>query len=84
MFEIEISPKALRQLKKLSDELYAEIISSIETLALWPDVLHVKSLTNHEYEYRLKVGHYRVLFDVYSSEKVILVREVKKRDENTY
>jgi mRNA interferase RelE/StbE len=45
---------------------------------------NVKKLTNHEYHYRLRVGRYRVFFNFEGQVKVVLVEEVKKRDERTY
>ena len=51
----------------------------------WPNVPDVKALTNRN-DYRLRVGRYRVLFTVTPSGEVtvILIEEVKKRDEHTY
>ena len=45
---------------------------------------NVKKLTNHAYQYRLRVGQYRVFFDVDSDVKIVAIEEVKKRDERTY
>jgi len=47
-------------------------------------VTGVKALTNHAYGYRLRVGEYRVLFDVLGAIEVVSIEEVKKRDERTY
>jgi mRNA-degrading endonuclease RelE of RelBE toxin-antitoxin system len=44
----------------------------------------VKRLSNHPYEYRLRVGRYRVFFDFHSTVRIIRIEEVKKRDERTY
>jgi hypothetical protein len=41
-------------------------------------------LTNHEHEYRLRVGSYRVLFNWDGTIKVVEIEEVRKRDERTY
>lgn len=45
---------------------------------------NVKKLTSHEYGYRLRVGTYRVLFDLDKNQRVISVQEARKRDERTY
>ena len=46
---------------------------------------NVKSLTNHQYDYRLRVGRYRVFFDVEEDEvRIYFIQEVKKRDDRTY
>ena len=61
------------------------IIDAVESLAQWPDVPNVKALSDRD-DYRLRVGRYRVLFRVTPSGDVtvILIEEVKKRDERTY
>ena len=41
-------------------------------------------LVNHRNEYRLRVGRYRVLFDVHTEITIISIEEVRKRDERTY
>ena len=44
----------------------------------------VKQLVNHKYDYRMRVGRYRVLFNCENEVKIIRIEEVKKRDERTY
>jgi len=44
----------------------------------------VKALTNHQFNYRLRVGNYRVFFDYADTIKIITIEEVEKRDERTY
>ncbi len=44
----------------------------------------MKALTNHEYAYRLRVGRFRILFDVDTTIRIIDIQEVKKRDDHTY
>jgi len=43
-----------------------------------------ESLANHEYSFRIRVGNWRILFDVEDRIKIIMIQEVKKRDERTY
>ncbi len=45
---------------------------------------NVKSLTNHEYGYRLRVGSYRVFFEFEGAVRIVSIEEVRKRDERTY
>ena len=42
-----------------------------------------KKLINSLYNYRLRVGTYRVFFNVYNTIEIISIEEVKKRDERT-
>jgi len=53
-------------------------------LAKFPEVANVKHLSNHLHGYRLRVGDYRILFNVFDDIAVVSIEEVMKRDENTY
>jgi len=48
------------------------------------DGADIKTLQNHEYPYRLRVGRYRIFFDFSAAIRVIHIEEAKKRDERTY
>ena len=84
MFEIIWEKKALKQFKKFPVKDRRYISDSVKQLANWPNCQNVKSLINHQYQYRLRVGRYRVFFDKEDSFKLIKIEEVKKRDERTY
>lgn len=85
MNTVSWTPKALKQLKKLGNKpAQARILSATAELTRFPDVANVKALTNHQYGYRLRVGDYRVFFSVAAGIQVVLIEEVKKRDERTY
>jgi mRNA interferase RelE/StbE len=87
VYRVAVAAKAGRQLKKLAkrdQNTYSEVIAGIESLKRWPTISGVKKLTNHPYPYRLRVGRYRVFFEVAEAIRVIEVKEVKKRDETTY
>jgi len=79
------TPKALKQLTKLKDQQARKRITlAVRALSEFPEVSGVKALRNHQYGYRLRVGNYRVLFDVLDHARVVSIEEVKKRDERTY
>jgi mRNA interferase RelE/StbE len=78
-------PKAFKQMKRLGDKVtQGRILAATAGLAAFPDVANVKALSDHRYGYRLRVGDYRVLFDVLTAIEVVSIEEVKKRDERTY
>lgn len=37
-----------------------------------------------QYQYRLRVGQFRVLFNYDGDVKIVSIEEIKRRDENTY
>jgi mRNA interferase RelE/StbE len=84
MTAIHWTQKAVKQLRKLDRQDQVEIRDSVGTLAAMPDCRNVKSLTNHQHGYRLRVADYRVLFNWDGSIKVVEIEEVRKRDERTY
>ncbi len=85
MHEIVWKLKARKQLKKIGNQQDRETIyNSVSELNNWPACRNVKPLANHEYEYRLRIGRYRILFDVQNGVRVIEIQEVKKRDDRTY
>lgn len=86
-YQVQWERRAVKQARKLSKEDLARIVEAVGRLADWPDcweTLDIKPLKGHEYEYRLRVGRYRVLFDVETGLRVVSVEEVRKRDERTY
>ena len=85
MYEIDWNPKAIKQLMRIGDKSDRQAIrDTVGGLSDFPDCTGIKRLVNHRNEYRLRVGRYRVLFDVHNEIKIISIVEVKKRDERTY
>jgi mRNA interferase RelE/StbE len=77
-FSIEFKPRAIKDLKALPADTARRIVEKIEGLqnALSGDVKH---LTQHTPEYRLRVGNYRVLFEV--EKRIIVIYRVVHRRE---
>jgi len=85
MYAIDWQIKAYRQLHKIRSRKTREALyDAADTLRHWPDCRNVKALTSHEYGYRMRVGDWRILFDVQDRVRIIMIQEVKKRDERTY
>ena len=76
--------KALKQLKKVDRQQQKKIVQGVRQLREWPECGNVKALKNHKYEYRLRVGKYRVFFNIAAELKITRIEEVKKRDGRTY
>jgi mRNA-degrading endonuclease RelE of RelBE toxin-antitoxin system len=78
-------PKAVKQLKKIRDNVVQErILAATRSLSMFPACANVKRLTDHKPTHRLRVGNWRILFNVFEEISIVFVEEVKKRDENTY
>lgn len=78
VYEVLMMPKAIRDLDSLSPEIARRILGKIN--AMKTDLAgDVKRLVHFTPAYRLRVGDYRVLFDVQGNR--ILVQAVKHRRE---
>ncbi len=85
MFDINWSLKALRQLEKIRNRVVQKVIfNAVDALKDYPGCPNIKALKAHKYEYRLRVGRYRVFFNIREKIELIHIEEVKKRDERTY
>ena len=86
MNEIIWHNRARKQMKRIPDYYRETILESVDLLETFPKCKHldIKELKNHPYDYRLRVGRYRVLFNHDNGIKIIEIQEVKKRDERTY
>lgn len=64
MYDINWSNRAKKQLRKIDITDRKRISDAVDLLADFENAVNVKRLVNHQYGYRLRVGRYRVLFDV--------------------
>ncbi len=85
MYTLDWKHKAQKQLAKIGDRIArAEIYEAAQVLCDFPNITQVKKLTNNKYQYRLRIGRYRLFFDVAESVRIVMIEEVKKRDDRTY
>ncbi|MBW4443490.1 MAG: type II toxin-antitoxin system RelE/ParE family toxin [Plectolyngbya sp. WJT66-NPBG17] len=77
-YEVVLKPKAIKDLKKLEPTTQTRILEKVE---LMQDNLQgdVKHLTNFTPEYRLRVGDYRILFEL--EEEAIVIYWIKHRSK---
>ena len=78
IYQVEFKPRAIKDLKALPSAEHRRVISKLEALQndLGGDV---KQLTNFTPEYRLRMGDYRVLFEV-EDDKIIVYRVLHRKD----
>ena len=77
-YAIEFKPKSIKDLKKIPQLEVDKIFIKIEQMKL---DLHgdVKKLTNFTPEYRLRVGNYRILFEV-ENRTIVIYRIISRKD----
>ena len=81
IYLIELLPKAVKDLTKLPK---AEAVSIVEQIRSLENGLvgDVKKLTNFTPEYRLRVGKYRVLFEI-DGQQIIVYRIAHRKEAYT-
>jgi mRNA interferase RelE/StbE len=77
-----IIPKAVqKQLDALPDDVYERIAAKVQQLAENPRPDGVVKLKGSENEYRIRIGDYRVRYEIEDEELRILLLQCKHRKE---
>jgi mRNA interferase RelE/StbE len=80
-YNIEWKHSAARELRKLPREAISRILQAVEQLATEPYPHGVRKLIGSERTYRIRVGDYRVVYNVVSSTFIIQIVRVGHRRE---
>ncbi len=77
-YGLRFQSRALKDLRRLDKQLSKRIVDRIEIMAedLKGDF---KKLTDHSPQYRLRIGDYRVLFDI--DDETIVIQRIRNRRE---
>lgn len=82
MYNLEISKSVEKDFKKISSAKHSILLSEIENLASNPfPVSKYKKLKGTVNSYRLRVGNYRILYEVEKHLKIITVYRVRHRKD---
>ena len=88
MYRIEISPAADRDLERLKKRIqrhdFGRLRVAIRGLADDPRPHGVRNIEGAERAYRIRVGNYRVVYEIYDTENLVLILQVVRRTETTY
>jgi len=78
-YRVEILPKAVKELGKLPRKDRLRIVNRIDDLAETPRPDGVVKLKGHNHRYRIRVGEYRVLYEIDDAVLRVLVIRVRHR-----
>jgi len=79
--QIEWKPSALRELKRLDRRVVSRIVDAVASLSVNPLPPGIKKLHGGERSYRMRVGDYRVIYEVFSGRLVVEVIRVRHRKD---
>ena len=78
MYELQYKKKAIKALAKINDPYYTAIIEAIDALAENPRPHGYKKLTGRN-GYRIRVGTYRILYDIFDTSLIIEIVNLGSR-----
>ncbi len=88
MYRLEVSPAADRDLEKLKGRIirqdFDRLQEAVAGLAEEPRPQGVRKIKGEEKAYRIRVGSYRVVYEVYDNDKLVLILQIVRRTETTY
>lgn len=78
-YAVELKPRAVKDLQRIQKRDASRIADAIDRLG---DDLSgdVKRLTNFSLEYRLRIGQYRILFEIEEQNRIIIYRIIHRRE----
>jgi mRNA interferase RelE/StbE len=79
MYQVRITRSAEKQLKKLTPPVQRKLAAVIMSLAIEPRPYGSKKLAATVNSYRVRVGDYRVIYDIYEREIVVSVLKIGHR-----
>ena len=79
IFDVVLKPKAIKDLKAIRNEDASRVADAMERLQnnMSGDV---KKLTNFIPAYRLRVGSYRILFEIEENKRIVVYRVIHRRE----
>ncbi len=80
-YHVEYTPRARHELAALPHEVQRRIVPKINALALDPRPPGSKKLRGYTDRWRIRVGDYRVIYDVFDKELRVLVVKIGHRSD---
>ena len=79
MYRVFLERAAEKDLKRLSPKLHNRIISAIQKLAKNPRPPGCRKLTGTEADWRVRLGDYRVIYEIDDDAGVLRINRVRHR-----
>lgn len=80
-YELLIERHAEKDLKKLSSQLFSQIMAKIRALAMNPHPQGSRKISGSARDWRLRVGNYRILYEVDNRANTVTIMRVKHRKD---
>lgn len=80
-YNVDFVKSAVKELNKLSREIQQRITKEIDGLETEPRPFRVKKLSATENIYRIRSGNYRIVYEIYDKDKLVLITRIRHRSE---
>ncbi len=84
MYNVTLSKKAIKALKKLPTEYQIRIKDGINKLSIDPFKMDLEKMYASDATHRLRIGPYRIIFLIDTTLKEIIISTIKRRTNQTY
>jgi len=81
VYKVELRPSARKELLKLPRQDQIRLVRSMDALAIDPRPRGVKKLTGIEDLYRIRVGDYRIVYQIQDDRLIVLVVRIRHRKD---
>ena len=80
-YTVQLAPAARRQLRKLDRSIQERVVRRLEKLEKDPRPPGVEKMEGDESTYRIRLGEYRIMYEIRDKVLVVLVLKVGHRRE---
>ena len=80
-FRIEWKKSTRKDLRKLPASVANRIVGAVEDLAANPFPHGVEKLSGSEHAYRIRLGDYRIVYEVVAESKLVEIQRVRHRKD---
>lgn len=81
MYSVEFKQSVSKDLKKIPKQFVKKIFANIDKLQINPYKQNIKKLVSTESFFRLRVGDYRIVFQISNNERKIIIYYISHRKE---
>jgi mRNA interferase RelE/StbE len=81
MYRVLLERAAEKDLSRLSTEIHARVIEAIQALATNPRPSGCRKLAGSNQDWRIRVGDYRVVYEIADEIRVVRISRVRHRRE---
>ena len=80
-YQIEWKRSAIKEVRKLPQQVISKIVVAVDGLALDPHPQGCRKLVGSENTFRIRVGDYRVLYNIFENKLIVEIVRVGHRKD---